>query len=145
MKLTDEDYRNGFFPTTSYDIPEDATLKDLFSVPIYSNKLIGFCDAFMLMIYANDVLLLELYLRLWEVLLSTSLRHNLSLLEVQLNLNSSLLIMLLRLHNIYKSVNLRKKIHKGVGAIKGLGWVEGIGSSLALRSICTKKDVIVVD
>lgn len=51
MKLTDEDYRNGFFPTTSYDIQEDSTLNELFSVPINSNKLIGFCDAS----HANDL------------------------------------------------------------------------------------------
>lgn len=44
MKLTIEDYQNVFFPTTSSDIPEDPALKDIFNVPINSNKLIGFCD-----------------------------------------------------------------------------------------------------
>ena len=51
MKLNADDYKNGFFPTTLYDIPEDPTLKDLFSVPIDTNKLIGFCDAS----HANDL------------------------------------------------------------------------------------------
>ena len=51
MKLTADNYKNGFFPTTSGDIPEDPTLKDIFSVPINSNKFIGFCDAS----HANDL------------------------------------------------------------------------------------------
>ena len=51
MTLTAEDYQNGFFPTTSYNIPEDSTLTDQFNVPINSNKLIRFCDA----AHANDL------------------------------------------------------------------------------------------
>ena len=51
MKLTVKDYDNGFFPATSYDIPDDLTLKDIFNVDINSNKLIGFCHA----AYANDI------------------------------------------------------------------------------------------
>ena len=51
MTLTEEDYRNGFFPTTSYDIQEDPNLKELFSIPINTNKLIGFCDA----LHANNL------------------------------------------------------------------------------------------
>lgn len=44
IKLTTEDYQNGFFPTTSYDIPDDPNLKEHFSVPINWKKLIGFYD-----------------------------------------------------------------------------------------------------
>ena len=51
MTLSEDDYKQGFFPTTSYDIPDDPTLKDLFNVDINTNKLVGFVDA----AHANDL------------------------------------------------------------------------------------------
>ena len=42
---------NDSFPTTSYDIPDDPTLKDLFNVDINTNKLVSFLDA----AHANDL------------------------------------------------------------------------------------------
>ena len=53
LSLTDEDYskEGRFFQTTSYNIPEDPTLKEVFNVDINTSKLVGFVDA----AYANDL------------------------------------------------------------------------------------------
>ena len=51
LTLSEDDYKQGFFPTTSYDIPNDPTLKELFNVDINTNKLVGFVNA----AHANDL------------------------------------------------------------------------------------------
>ena len=51
LTLSEDDYKQGFFPTTSYDIPDDPTLKELFNIDINTNKLVGFVDA----AHANDL------------------------------------------------------------------------------------------
>ena len=51
LPLTEKDYECGFFPTTSYNIPNDPTLKEPFKVDINTSKLVGFVDA----AHANDL------------------------------------------------------------------------------------------
>ena len=51
LVLSEEDYKQGFFPTTSFDIPNDPTLIELFNVDINTNKLVGFVDT----AHANDL------------------------------------------------------------------------------------------
>ena len=51
LPLTAKDYERGFFPTTSYNIPNDPTLKEPFTVDINTSKLVGFVDA----AHANDL------------------------------------------------------------------------------------------
>ena len=51
LPLTEKDYEQGFFRTTSYNIPVDPTLQKTFNVDINSNKLVGFVDA----AHANDL------------------------------------------------------------------------------------------
>ena len=51
LHLSEKDYKNGFVPSTSYNIPIDPTLTKTFNVDINSNKLIGFVDA----AHANDL------------------------------------------------------------------------------------------
>ena len=51
LNLSEKDYKNGFVPSTSYNIPIDPTLTKTFDVDINSNKLIGFVDA----AHANDL------------------------------------------------------------------------------------------
>ena len=51
--LTKKNYtkEGGFFCTTSYNIPDDLTLKEAFNVDINTSKLVGFVDA----AHANDL------------------------------------------------------------------------------------------
>ena len=53
LSLTEKDYtkEGGFFHTTSYNIPDDPTLKETFNVDINTSKLVGFVDA----AHANDL------------------------------------------------------------------------------------------
>ena len=53
LPLTEKDYtkEGGFFQTTSYDIPDDPTLNEVFDVDIGPSKLVGFVDA----THANDL------------------------------------------------------------------------------------------
>ena len=51
LPLTDKDYDRVFFCTTSYNIPDDPTLKEAFNVDINTSKLVGFVDA----AHANDL------------------------------------------------------------------------------------------
>ena len=51
LPLTEKDYERGFFRTTSYNIPDDSTLKEAFNVDINTSKLMGFVDA----VHANDL------------------------------------------------------------------------------------------
>ena len=51
LHLTEKDYERGFFHTTSYNIPNDPTLKEPFKVDINTSKLVGFVDA----AHANDL------------------------------------------------------------------------------------------
>ena len=51
LPLTDKDYEQGFFRLTSYNIPDDPTLKEPFNVDINTSKLVGFVDA----AHANDL------------------------------------------------------------------------------------------
>ena len=44
LTLSEDDFKQGFFPTTSYDIPNDPTLKELFNVDINTNELVGFVN-----------------------------------------------------------------------------------------------------
>lgn len=51
MVLTFEDYEKGFFAITTYDVPDDLTLTEVFKVNIKTSELICFVDA----AYSNDL------------------------------------------------------------------------------------------
>lgn len=51
MDLTANDCKNGFFPTTKYNIPGNPILIEMFKVKIDINKLVGFVDS----THANDI------------------------------------------------------------------------------------------
>lgn len=45
LHISEDDYKQGFFPNFSYEIPPNPTLKAFFDVNINTNKIIGFVDA----------------------------------------------------------------------------------------------------
>ena len=102
LSLSEDDCKWGFFPTTSYDIPDDPTLKELFNVDINTNKLVGFVDA----THANDLRKRQSTTRvvftLWEMHLCTNPKHNLSLQVVIQKLSLLPHIGLQRLHVMFK-------------------------------------------
>ena len=51
LQLTDDDYKRGFFHNTTYDVPNEPDMENLFNADITIINLVGFCDA----AYANDL------------------------------------------------------------------------------------------